>query len=121
VGGGGITSCPDYREGDAPCICLKGESTDEGTQHYQKTQAQVDMEVEWRGDDKKSVPFKEARDKNLEATANARSKRPSKEAMTCLKKVVNHYFKKHLGLEDDQHVRVPRTKGTFRQPPGTAS
>jgi hypothetical protein len=113
-----ITTCPDYHVDDAPCICLKGKSTDEGTQHYKKTQAQNNMRTDWQG--KKSVPYKEVRDKNLEAVANSRSKRPSDEAMACLKKVVDHYFKKYLGLEDNDPVRVPYSEGRFRRPPGTA-
>jgi hypothetical protein len=114
-----ITSCPDYNARDAPCICLKGESTEEGSQHYKKTQDQVAIECEWRDDGKNSVSYKEARDKNLEAVKNSRSKPPSKEAMTCMRRVVDHYFKKYLELEDDDPVRVPRT-GRFRRPPGIA-
>jgi hypothetical protein len=116
-GGGGITTCPKYNVNDAPCICLKGKSTDEGEQHYKKTQDQVEMECEWRANGQKSVSYKETRDKNLQAVADSRSTPPSKAAMTCLKKVVDHYFKNHLGLKDDDPVRVPRT-GRFRRPPG---
>ena len=114
-----ITSCPNYNVRDAPCICLKGKSTEEGSQHYKKTQSQLDMEWEWRDDNKKTVTYKEARDKNLQAVADSRSKPPSKSAMTCLKRVVDHYFKKRLDLREDGPVRVPRT-GKFRRPPGTA-
>lgn len=116
--GGGITSCPNYRVRSAPCICLKGKSTEQGTQHFKKTRAQRNMSKGWRDEGKKSVSYKEVRDKNLKAVSDARSKPPSKSAMKCLKMVVDHYFKEHLGLKDGDPVRVPRT-GKFRRPPGT--
>lgn len=113
---GGITACPKYKERDAPCICLKGESGEVGSQHYRKTQSQSQMGKDWRADGKKTVPYKDVRDKNLEAIADARSTPPSDEAMECLKKIVDHYFKKYLGLKDNDPVRVPIT-GKYRKPP----
>jgi len=115
---GGITACPDYSVGDAPCICLKGKSTEEGSQHYIKTQAQNKMTAEWKENGQKTVPYSEVRDKNLEAVKDSRSKPPNDEAMECVKLVVDHYFKEHLGLKEKDPVRVPAT-GKFRRPPGT--
>lgn len=116
-GGGGITSCPKYKVNDAPCICLKGASTDAGTQHYKKTQAQVSMQRKWKGS--KSVSYQAVRDANLKAVADSRSTQPSDAAKSCLKMVVDHYFKKYLELADGDPVRVPRS-GKFRRPPGMA-
>lgn len=120
-GEGGITTCPKYNIRQAPCICLKGKSTEEGSQHYKKTQAQVNMERKWRGKTKpykKTVPYKEVRDRNLKAISKSRSTPPSKAAMTCLRRVVDHYFKTYLRLNDETPVRRPRS-GKFRRPPGT--
>jgi hypothetical protein len=115
-GTGGITACPNYKVVDAPCICLKGSSTEVGSQHYKKTQAQVNMQQSWKGN--KTVPYKEVRDKNLEAVKQSRSVPPSDGAMECMKKVVDHYFKSYLGLGETTPVRVPAS-GTYRRPPGT--
>jgi hypothetical protein len=117
-GTGGITACPDYSVGDAPCICLKGESTTEGTQHYIKTQAQNEMAAEWKASGSRTVPYREVRDRNLQAVSDSRSKPPSDDAMECLKLVVDHYFKEKLGLREKTPVRTPAS-GTYRRPPGT--
>lgn len=112
---GGISSCPKYAMKDAPCICLKGKSTEQGSQHYKKTQSQRNSTKAWRKAKKKSIPYSESRDEGLEAVADSRSKRPSKAAMECLRLVVDHYFKKHCGLKEGSPVRVPRS-GKFRRP-----
>lgn len=114
-GSGGISTCKKYNERDAPCICLKGKSTTQGTQHYKKTQAQRNMIKGWRKSRKKSVSYSEVRDKSLDAVAKSRSTPPSKAAMKCLKLVVDHFFKKHCKTSDKDPVRVPRT-GKFRRP-----
>ncbi len=109
-----ITACPDYKTGQAPCICLKGGSTELDSQHYKKTRDQIDMQSEWSG--KKTVTYKEVRDRNLDAVFAARSKPPSKTAQACIKKIVDFYFKKQLGLKDSTPVRVPGS-GRYRRPP----
>jgi hypothetical protein len=114
--GPGITVAPDYKLVDAPCICLKGKSTDVGGQHYKKTQSQNDMTESWKG--KKTVPYSEVRDKNLDAVKKSRSAPPSPDAMECLKKVVDYYFKDYLKLDETTPVRVPAS-GKYRRPPGT--
>ncbi|HEY7636890.1 MAG TPA: DUF4150 domain-containing protein [Gemmatimonadales bacterium] len=114
--GASITTAPDYTVKDAPCICLKGKSSEVGSQHYIKTQAQNDMEKDWR-DNNKTPKYKDARDGGLEAVADSRSTRPSDDAMECLKLVVDHYFKKHLGMNETDEVRVPRRKKKFRRKP----
>lgn len=117
---GGITTCPKYNVNDAPCICLKGKSTENGSQHFKKTQAQVNMQKKWKGKTKpykKTVNYKDVRDQNLKAVSDSRSTPPSKAAQKCLKMVVDHYFKDYLGLKDETPVRRPRS-GKFRRPLG---
>jgi hypothetical protein len=114
-GGTSITTAPDYTVKDAPCICLKGQSTEIGSQHYKKTQAQNNMEKNWR-DTNKTPSYREARDGGLDAVANSRSTPPSKEAMECLRRVVDHYFVEHLGMDREDPVRVPRAEKKFRRP-----
>jgi hypothetical protein len=74
------------------------------------------MEKDWR-DNNKTPKYKDARDGGLEAVADSRSTRPSDDAMECLKLVVDHYFKKHLGMNETDEVRVPRRKKKFRRKP----
>jgi hypothetical protein len=112
-GTGGITSAPNYDMNMAPCVCLKGPSSKPKTAHYKKTQGQNYLTKKWKG--KKSVSYKTARDGNLAALENSMDPKPSKDAMECIKRAVNNYFKDELGLKEDEQVRVPRS-GKFRRP-----
>ncbi len=114
-GGTSITTAPDYTVNDAPCICRKGKSSEVGSQHYKKTQAQNNMEKDWKATNK-TPTYQEARDGGLKAVADSRSTPPSKKAMECLKLVVDHYFKKQCEMKEKDPVRVPRAKKKFRRP-----
>lgn len=113
-GGGGISTAPDYSHRDAPCICLKGASSKKGTEHYKKTQAQRAMRRKWRKRGK-AVTFEKVRKENLKAMNESRRTPLSPSAAECIERVVDHYFRKYLGLKNDTPVRVPRS-GRFRKP-----
>lgn len=105
-----ISTAPDYSIRDAPCICLKGGMQKKGSPHYKKSIAQTGLDKEFRDEGYKNVAYSEVRDKNLVMIEENADPKPSKNAMKCIKLIVDHYFKDYLGLDEDTPVRVPRTR-----------
>lgn len=113
-GGGGISSCPQYNLGNAPCMCLD-DATDTATEHGKKTLAQNDWGKAQRAGGG-SATYAQSRDANLKASEDAYpGLKGNKEALECLKLICDAYFKDTLGMDENTPVRVPRT-GKFKPP-----
>jgi hypothetical protein len=113
-----------YDLDDAPCICLNN-GTKTRTQHGIKTAKQNDWATDLRQSGKKTVSYKEARDKNLEFTASGHEGiRNSPDALKCLKAIIDEYFMRITGAQnvqelEQQSCRVPGPrKKRIKKPKG---
>jgi len=115
---GGISSIPDYKIGDAPCVCLN-DATDVKTEHGRKTLAQNEWTTAQRANGTNPT-YKEVREANLEAMKKAKPsiadkpKGTESPAIKCLRMVCDAFFEPKMDktTKENTEVRCPRS-GAF--------
>ncbi len=129
-GGAAISTVPDYKIGDAPCVCLDDKTT-RGTEHGEKTAAQGELAKAQRASGKNPT-YKEVREGNLNAMKKAKAPAmddgpDGKEhpAVTCLRMVCDAFYKDMMdgddaAAKDNTQCRAPAT-GKFSVKPVTTT
>ncbi len=115
---GGISSIPDYKLNEAPCVCLE-DATDTKTEHGRKTLAQNNWTSTQRAAGTNPT-YEDVREGNLEAMKKAKpaiaDSPPGTEsdAIKCLRMVCDAFFlpKMDKTTKEKTEVRCPRS-GSF--------